>query len=230
MCSHRRCALIALRGLLALVLSLHFGLTLIYLLPLNPITLRLAPLLDGYMTPLFTQDWRLFAPNPIDETRVLLLACRLRAAQGTTVETAWVDISTPLWAAQARQRFSPAAWLSRPQTLAIERYFNESEPMTLIQRQQQTPDPPMPHVADALQTAQQARRVLATHVLARLGAAYCDRWYGAGRTVATRMRLAVLRFPRFSRRQLPDSAGETRTYTFDWMPYEQVAPLPGPAA
>src|SRR5262245_59862813 len=86
--------------LLAIVLSIHFVLTLLYLLPLNPTTLRLAPVVAGYMAPFFVQDWRLFAPDQISETRILQVACRLRLAPGSTVETAWMDISTPLWQVQ----------------------------------------------------------------------------------------------------------------------------------
>ena len=85
----------------------------------------------------------------------------------------------------------------------------------------------MNQLTDAIRTAQAARRALASRVLARLGAAYCDRWYGAGQTVATRVGLAVLRFPRFSQRQLPNTDGELRFYPFGWMPYERVSPLTG---
>ena len=56
-----------LAGLLAIVLGLHFVITLIYLMPLNPIKLRLAPLITGYMQPFFAQDWRFFAPEPISQ-------------------------------------------------------------------------------------------------------------------------------------------------------------------
>ena len=42
---------------------------------------------------------------------------------------------------------------------------------------------------------------------------------------AVRMRLAVLKFPRFSRRDLPDAKGELTYYDFDWARYQPVAPL-----
>lgn len=218
-------ALALLAGLLVVVLGLHFGLTLVYLLPLNPITLRLAPLVDGYMTPFFAQDWHLFAPEPINETRMLLVACRVRLADGRMVETAWEDISTPLWAMQARERFSPASWLVRLQMHAIQRFFAPGQLLPGLERSHALEDPTVQQLADTLHKLERARQVLPTRVLARLGAAYCDRWYGTGQTVAMRMRLAILRFPRFSQRQMPDSAGEVRSYSFDWMPYESVARL-----
>src|SRR4051794_17762784 len=77
-----RRALKLLPGVLVMVLSIHFGMTLVYLMPLNPIVLRVAPVVDGYMVPWFVQDWHLFAPNPINETHMLLVSCRLQKANG----------------------------------------------------------------------------------------------------------------------------------------------------
>lgn len=216
-----------LSALLPAVLSVHFAITLVYLMPLNPITLHIAPLVERYMAPWFVQNWRLFAPNPINETRMLLVACRVQQADGTTVETAWVDVSTPLWDAQARQRFSVAAWLDRSQAHAVELYFDRNEVLIALERQRTPEDSAVNRLADTIRTAEGARHTLATRVLARLGSVYCDRWYGTGRTVATRVSLAVLRFPRFSQRQLPDTDGEMRFYPFAWMPYERVSPLTG---
>lgn len=213
-------------ALLVAVLCLHFGMTLVYLMPLNPIALRIAPVVQRYMVPWFAQDWHLFAPNPINETRMLLVSCRLRQTNGTTVETAWVDVSTPLWDAQARQRFSAAAWLGRIQSHAVELYFDPSELLIALERHRTVDDSAVNHLADTIRSVQSMRRALATRVLARLGAAYCDRWYGAGQTVATRVGLLVLRFPRFSQRQLPDSDGQLRFYPFAWMPYERVDLFP----
>jgi hypothetical protein len=80
---------------LALALLIHFGMTLAYLTPINPLKLRFARLIDGYMNPLFQQNWRLFAPEPLSDTRIIMAACRVRKEDGGTVETGWNDITTP---------------------------------------------------------------------------------------------------------------------------------------
>lgn len=208
-------------------LIIHFGMTLAYLLPLNPIMLRIAPLVDGYMVPWFVQDWHLFAPDPINETQRLLVSCRLQQTNGLTVETPWMDVSTPLWDIQAHERFSAAAWLARPQSSAIQLYFDQSDLLTRLERHVSTDDSDGAHIADEIRLAADARRAFATHVLARLGSAYCDQWYGTGQTIATRLCLSVLRFPRFSQRQLPDTDGALHFYPFAWTPYERVSPLLG---
>lgn len=225
--SLRRRALKLLPAVLVLVLSIHFGMTLVYLMPLNPIVLRVAPVVDGYMVPWFVQDWHLFAPNPINETHMLLVSCRLQKAGGVMVETAWADVSTPLWNTQARERFSAAAWLARPQAYAVQIHFGEGDLLARLERHRTAEDAEINHLADAIRAEEGSRRALATQVLARLGSAYCDQWYGAGQTVAARLCLAALRFPRFSERQLPDADGTLRFYPFAWMPYERVYPLEG---
>ncbi len=44
-----------------------------------------------YLSPMFTQNWRLFAPNPIAEDRRILFQGSYRAADGTQKQTEWVD-------------------------------------------------------------------------------------------------------------------------------------------
>jgi hypothetical protein len=212
----------ALLAAVALVLIRHFGTTLVYLAPINPGTLLIAPQVDSYMNPWFAQDWRLFAPDPIADTRTLLVECRLRGPDGRSAETAPADVSTPLWDALARQRFSPAASLARLQAHIVQLWLQKDEGLRRLEARQ---SPEVNGLVEALRGAERPRRALAAHLLARLGAAYCDQRHGPGQTVATRVTLSILRFPRFSQRQLPDAAGETRIYPFEWMPYEPVAPL-----
>lgn len=45
----------------------------------------------GYLTPFFTQNWRLFAPSPIAEDRTVLFQGSYLKADGSPAQTAWVD-------------------------------------------------------------------------------------------------------------------------------------------
>ncbi|KYF51642.1 hypothetical protein BE08_35675 [Sorangium cellulosum] len=78
---------------------------------------------------------------------------------------------------------------------------------------------------DQVKKEQDAAYRLGKIVLERAGSAHCDSLHGPGRTTAVRMRMGVLRFPRFSRRDLPDSKGDMTYYDLDWAPYQPVAPL-----
>jgi len=44
-----------------------------------------------YLRPMFSQNWRLFAPNPIADDRTVLFQGSYRTADGTLKQTPWID-------------------------------------------------------------------------------------------------------------------------------------------
>ena len=63
---------------MASLVSIHFLITGLYLLPINPISSSLNGIIHSYVDPLFDQNWRLFAPNPSTVSRKLLIRCQKR--------------------------------------------------------------------------------------------------------------------------------------------------------
>ena len=59
-------------------------------LPTNPVSQAFARQV-GYLSPFFGQNWRLFAPNPIDEDRNLLVQGAYVDDRGSVRTTPWVD-------------------------------------------------------------------------------------------------------------------------------------------
>jgi Family of unknown function (DUF5819) len=220
-----RLVLPLLFAILTGVLVFHFAMTLTYLTPLNPLKLRFHHLILGYMHPFFIQSWQLFAPEPVKDTRVLVVACRRRQPDGTLTETAWADISAPFRQARARNRFSPADRLDRPQSSAVHAIFNRSEILTTLEERRSEGDTEYNKIVDQLKEAERRQREAGYMVLNRIGSAHCDRLYGRGQTAEVRIRIAVLRFPRFSERYRPDSEGKLSYVALDWAPYQPVAPL-----
>lgn len=45
----------------------------------------------SYLNPFFTQNWRLFAPNPVSEDRTVRFQGAYLAADGSTKHTPWID-------------------------------------------------------------------------------------------------------------------------------------------
>ncbi|MBS2964552.1 hypothetical protein KGA66_15965 [Actinocrinis puniceicyclus] len=105
----------------AAVASVHLAATFLYNAPANPVSQRYAEAVHWWMDPLFSQNWRLFAPNPISEN----LRIEARASldpDGRT--TGWIDLSAQ---DEATVRGDPApghlaenslrnAWLQYAQT------------------------------------------------------------------------------------------------------------------
>ena len=47
------------------IMLFHASMTVLYNSPINPIKVKLGFIIDNYMNPLFSQNWNLFAPNPV---------------------------------------------------------------------------------------------------------------------------------------------------------------------
>ncbi len=87
------------------------------------------------------------------------------------------------------------------------------------------PSPPPSLLIETLEEAKVSERELALDALNRVASAHCDRLYGAERTSEVRVRMAILTFPRFSQRHLPDEDGKLEYVTFEWAPHQKVAPI-----
>lgn len=77
--------------------------TAIYVLPFNPVKNNLSAAINTYMTPLFLQNWQLFAPDPLSST--VYIYVQAKDEQGN--ESSWVDISSQLYDYNHKNRFSP---------------------------------------------------------------------------------------------------------------------------
>lgn len=97
----------------------HFLLTIIYVLPLNPIKVRIRPLLDQTIGTLFAQNWSLFAPNPVANDFILLLEPLKTNNPKEIKKHGWYDLSSPFWHRFQEHRFSAYDRLARSQSNAV---------------------------------------------------------------------------------------------------------------
>jgi hypothetical protein len=211
--------------MLAAVLLLHFGITFLYLTPLNPIKPAIIPALEGYMSPLFTQHWELFAPNPRVDTRLLLVACRVVNEQGQVEERPWSNMTAPFRALKQKYRLSPADRVDRAQQSSVHMMF--AKPDALAQKLMDNPEdtPEYRKAIELIEQDRKTRKEAGTRVMARVASAECDRLYGEGKTRDVRVRLVTVKSPPFSERRSPNEDGEASRMDFEWLPYEKVAPL-----
>jgi hypothetical protein len=202
-------------------LTLHFSITVLYLTPLNPLKSRTMSIVRGYMEPYFSQRWTLFAPDPIQDHRFVLVSCRVRDGAGER-ETEWLDITTPLLEAKWYHRITPADRLDRaakaPSLMAF------GAPDDVYKELKEHPE----EYKDALaeyETAQAAQRKLGMRMFARLASSACDSAFGQGVTSSVHVKYLIRKPPPYSRRAEPDENGEAQIIEFPWMPYERVASL-----
>lgn len=80
----------AILVVLAGVVGLHLIAVTMAAIPPNPASEAVAPS-TGYLRPYFTQNWRLFAPNPIGEDRSVRFQAAYRDEAGDVQQTEWVN-------------------------------------------------------------------------------------------------------------------------------------------
>ncbi len=111
-------------------LVVHFTMTMLFVMPANPVKLVVEPVVNATIGTFFGQNWSLFAPNPVDVDQALLVRCLTQreadaiATQQDIPTDDWHDLSTPLWTRFQQNRFSAYDRLVRPQSTAIRRYVN----------------------------------------------------------------------------------------------------------
>lgn len=97
----------------------YWVLTLLWNTPTNPVKEKHEELLALTIGRYFPQNWRLFAPNPIKTNdKILLLPFEHKDLNRLIMKSdfnneKWIDITTPLWKAFQKNRFSSYDRLSR---------------------------------------------------------------------------------------------------------------------
>lgn len=82
---------ISLILLLSLFTVIHFLILFLHTGPINPVYTKYRIAIEEYVNPLLTQNWNLFAPDPVEETQNILIQYRT----STNDTSDWYNISAP---------------------------------------------------------------------------------------------------------------------------------------
>ncbi|MGM0941291.1 MAG: DUF5819 family protein [Bacillota bacterium] len=93
-------------SLLCIGLVFHLGLTLIYNTPSNPLKAKYNNYISFYMDPLFTQNWKLFAPTPVTNSSEFYVKAKLKTEDGVKT-TGWIDLVNYMIDKNYDNRFTP---------------------------------------------------------------------------------------------------------------------------
>ena len=89
---HQIAAALAL-ALVAVVSCVHLGMVFLHVAPSNTVTKQHGRAIDDWIYPEFEQNWKLFAPNPLQQDIAVQVRALVRAEDGTSRETGWYDLS-----------------------------------------------------------------------------------------------------------------------------------------
>ncbi|WP_251017329.1 DUF5819 family protein [Streptomyces sp. ISL-1] len=80
----------AIIGALACV---HLAMVFLHVAPSNTVTKEYGKAVDGWVYPEFEQNWKLFAPNPLQQNIAVQVKVELSAADGSRKTTDWIDLT-----------------------------------------------------------------------------------------------------------------------------------------
>ncbi|MET8982541.1 DUF5819 family protein [Streptomyces sp. NPDC004539] len=89
-------AQIAVAGVVAVVAAVavvHVGMVFLHVAPSNTVSKAHAEAIDDWIYPEFEQNWKLFAPNPLQQDIAVQVRAEVRSSDGGYRTTGWYDLS-----------------------------------------------------------------------------------------------------------------------------------------
>lgn len=80
-------------ALIAVTACVHVGMLFLHVAPANTLTKQHGQVIDDWIYPEFEQNWKLFAPNPMQQNIAVQARAETRTAGGVTRTTGWFDLS-----------------------------------------------------------------------------------------------------------------------------------------
>ncbi|WP_030608225.1 DUF5819 family protein [Streptomyces fulvoviolaceus] len=80
-------------AVVAVAVCVHMGMVLLHVAPSNTVTKQHGKAIDEWIYPEFEQNWKLFAPNPLQQNISVQARAEIRTADGGSQETGWYDLS-----------------------------------------------------------------------------------------------------------------------------------------
>ncbi|MFG3333676.1 DUF5819 family protein [Streptomyces tendae] len=85
-------AVVAL-AVVAVAVCAHIGMVFLHLAPSNTVTKQHGDVVDEWVFPEFEQNWKLFAPNPLQQNVSVQVRAEVSTADGEIRTTGWYDLS-----------------------------------------------------------------------------------------------------------------------------------------
>ncbi|MGW0610473.1 DUF5819 family protein [Streptomyces sp. NPDC002788] len=88
-----RIAVAVALAVVAIGVCAHLGMTFLHVAPANTVTREHGKAVDEWIYPEFEQNWKLFAPNPLQQNVSVQVRAQVRGPDGMTLTTGWYDLS-----------------------------------------------------------------------------------------------------------------------------------------
>jgi hypothetical protein len=169
---------------------IHFAITFVYLSPANQLKSKNWEFIFSYMNPLFTQNWKLFAPNPSNQHANLDIRVQYVDKDGATRQTEWKSITLPIIQKLQANRFSPNARISEFQSALISDFVWGDK--------------------DDKESAFRSMQTYVDYLLDK------KQFEVPGKINKIQLRAVINKFPNYENKDKPDSKGKIYHYFTNW--------------
>ncbi|MFD3500444.1 DUF5819 family protein [Streptomyces sp. NPDC058678] len=80
-------------AVVAVAVCVHIGMVFLHVAPSNTVTKQHGRAIDDWIYPEFEQNWKLFAPNPLQQNIAVQVRAQIDTGDGGTRTTGWYDLS-----------------------------------------------------------------------------------------------------------------------------------------
>ncbi|MEH0545546.1 DUF5819 family protein [Streptomyces sp. B21-105] len=80
-------------AVVAVAVCVHVGMVFLHVAPSNTVTKAHGGAIDDWIYPEFEQNWKLFAPNPLQQNIAVQVRAQIRRPDGGSRTTGWYDLS-----------------------------------------------------------------------------------------------------------------------------------------
>ncbi|MBT2444807.1 hypothetical protein J7E93_32875 [Streptomyces sp. ISL-36] len=80
-------------AVVAVFACVHLAMVFLHVAPSNTLTKQHGEAVDDWVYPEFEQNWKLFAPNPLQQNVAVQVRAQVASADGTRRTTDWIDLS-----------------------------------------------------------------------------------------------------------------------------------------
>ncbi|MFI5522137.1 DUF5819 family protein [Streptomyces platensis] len=78
---------------IAVAVAMHLAMMFLHVAPSNTLSKQQGALISDYVYPEYEQNWKLFAPNPLQQNNAVQVRAQLRTEGGTARTTGWTDLT-----------------------------------------------------------------------------------------------------------------------------------------
>ncbi|WP_058047395.1 DUF5819 family protein [Streptomyces roseifaciens] len=80
-------------AVIAVTAGVHLAMVFLHVAPSNTVTKQNAAAIDDYIYPEYEQNWKFFAPNPLQQNVAVQARAELAGPDGRTTVTGWTDLT-----------------------------------------------------------------------------------------------------------------------------------------